>query len=97
MQHGVVYNIMHNKVVISLQIKIADKSEDEIKRMALLSCLSLRARRRNKRHRCFWLRDVKRKSIDFGECYRLVQQLITAAFTGFFRMTSDIFEELLHV
>ena len=33
----VVYNIMRNGLIISMQIKIADKSEDEIEQIALLS------------------------------------------------------------
>jgi len=49
----IVYNIMHNELAISLQIEIADKSEDEIEQIASLSYLSLRGRRRNKRHGCF--------------------------------------------
>ena len=50
----IVYNIMHNELAISLQIEIADKSEDAIEQIASLSYLSLSGRRRNKRHGCFF-------------------------------------------
>jgi len=66
---------MHNELAISLQIEIADKSEDEIEQIASLSYLSLRGRRRNKRHGCFFGYTMSHEEVhDLDEYYRLVQQ-----------------------